>query len=316
MFNLQGLSDYMLPGGAPCAHAHSNHSAALNTNVVYFKLHKVGGTTFSFALGRGLDLSGGVRGTVCIGHNDTLPLLRMWRERGLSVTQGRDEATMKMLACNSPCMLVPSLPLRTAIVLRHPVERIISKYFFHQAVCESFTTKAQGWSCGANKLPLLKWVNLSAYFVVEQLEPDGVKEWVPARTGDDMVIKCEQLMVLGGGCDEHHLTRAMAVLDAIDVVGVTEHLLGALVLAEHTFGLVPGSMALKSSSDSHLVNDEHKRNVEPEVRAMIMRHPQVRLEAALYRRALERFVVKLEQHGITDALGAEKLVPRVVEKDR
>ena len=281
--------------------------------MVYFKLHKVGGTTFSEALGRGLALSGGVRGAVCRDHRDSLPLLKMWRRSALSATMGRDEATMATLGCNnSSCALVPALPLRTAIVLRHPVERIVSKYYFHRARCESFETttyyrETRNWTCGANKLPLLTWLNRSAYYVVEQRGPDGAREWAPARgvAGDEMVIKCEQLMLLGGGCDADGLRRAMAALDAIDVVGVTEHLRGALVLAEHALGLARGSMAL-GGNDSYLVNNgEHKRGVEPEVRAQIMRHPQVRREAALYHRALERFVAKLEQHGITDALGAE-----------
>lgn len=208
-------------------------SGTLQMNVVFFKLHKVGGSTFEAALRRSLEKSGGIRGAACLNHNDSLPLLRallasMLHSRGGSIEQDAAPVTplhlhnslrAASIQPGSVCQLHAALPVRTAVLMRQPVERIISKYYYHREACPSFKMTRKlgmhGWQCGASVLPLWEWLNRSAYYVRRSADSG---QWDVLESGHKGLIECEQLMLLGGGRTATALARGKATLDAMDVV--------------------------------------------------------------------------------------------------
>ena len=99
-----------------------------------------------------------------------------------------------------------------------------------------------------------------------------------------MEIPCEQLRRLGGGCTDHALAAAKRTVDAIDVVGVTEHMSATLTLAERVLGLPAGS----ASPTAHLRVNPKKPIVPAAVRREIISHWAVRLETHLYAYAMKR----------------------------
>ena len=135
----------------------------LAVNIIFFKLHKerwpsgyslkpladfitqspsvrsacwqVGGTTYADVLHRAIVQSGGTSGAVCILHNNTLPLLPAFRRADVLSSDPWKRSTLLQ---QTVCPLVPSLPLITTVLMRHPVERVISKYFFHRATCSNW----------------------------------------------------------------------------------------------------------------------------------------------------------------------------------
>ena len=294
----------------------------VTSNVVFFKLHKVGGTTFASSLWRALHSRGHVLAnrsqqpvaTACLDHQGgdasgkVLAVLVTFR-RLLGASQ-RTRACMinqhGLATHHGACRLAVGLPTHTAIVLRHPVERIISKYYFQKRTCPKWKVRklrGDGVQCAATVLPLLTWLNGSSTWV----EPSGnaVAPWRAARgaspggrADSHWQIPCEQLWRLGGDCSLRALTAAKHTLDAIDVVGVTEHMRATLALAEGVLGLDVGSAR---PTQRELANAD-KREVSPAVRRAIARLPVVQLEARLYAHALQRFVGLLESTGLTHEL--------------
>ena len=233
-------------------------------NAIFFKLHKVGGTTFASSLSRALRAAGHLiaekasqpLATACLDHQGgrdsgkVLAVLATFRHNELLQATPHARACLlnrhhahshpwqSAITHHGACRLAVSLPTFTLIVLRHPVERIISKYFFQRHTCPGWQSRNRlgaDTECAAAVLPLLQWLNLSTTWVVR----DGRSAaWRPMRIPGttEAEIPCEQLRRLGGGCTAHALAAARRTVDAIDVVGITEHMGASLALAESVLG--------------------------------------------------------------------------------
>ena len=300
--------------------ASASEAAALRTrpnvtaNVVFFKLHKVGGTTFASSLSHALRAAGHLiaeRGaqplaTACLDHQGgrdsgkVLSVLATFRRSELLQASPHARACMlnrhPSAVSHGACKLAVSLPTYAIIVLRQPVERIISKYYFQRHTCPGWQSRKKlraNAECAAIVLPLLAWLNLSATWVAR---PNRETAWrrlrLPGSPESD--IPCEQLRRLGGGCTPHALAAAKATVSAMDVVGVTEHMGASLALAERVLGLPAGS----AKPSRHLLVNANKPSVPAAVRNEIMRHPSVQLEAALYSYASQRFARLLARAGL------------------
>ena len=180
------------------------------------------------------------------------------------------------------------------------MERIISKYHFQRHTCTGWQSRKKlgdRAECAAAVLPLLAWLNLSATWVTKR-GPMGARRplWLPGTS--KLEIPCEQLCRLGGGCTPRTLAAAKRTIDAIDVVGVTEHMDAALALAESTLGLVAGS----ASPTAHLRVNSKKPSVSSAVRREILSHRAVQLEVDLYAYAMRRFVHLLGRAGVAHHL--------------
>ena len=185
------------------------------------------------------------------------------------------------------------------------MERIISKYHFQRHTCPGWQSRKKlgdRAECAAAVLPLLAWLNLSATWVTKR-GPMGARRplWLPGTS--KLEIPCEQLCRLGGGCTPRTLAAAKRTIDAIDVVGVTEHMDAALALAESTLGLVAGS----ASPTAHLRVNSKKPSVSSAVRREILSHRAVQLEVDLYAYAMRRFVHLLGRAGVAHLRGGPLL---------
>ena len=185
------------------------------------------------------------------------------------------------------------------------MERIISKYHFQRHTCPGWQSRKKlgdRAECAAAVLPLLAWLNLSATWVTKR-GPMGARRplWLPGTS--KLEIPCEQLSRLGGGCTPRTLAAAKRTIDAIDVVGVTEHMDAALALAESILGLVAGS----ASPTAHLRVNSKKPSVSSAVRREILSHRAVQLEVDLYAYARRRFVHLLGRAGLAHHLGGPVL---------
>ena len=309
--------------------------AAAPSNVVFFKLHKVGGTSFRAAFVQALlkqptryqwssadvemdsDLLGRGEGSssdapmVCAAHQSSLPLLRLFRQPTvLAAASPARVAMMHHLAGSAresdieKCPLPNGLALRTVILLRSPMERVISKYFYEQVWCPTQLSELAGAqppgseiSCAANELSLLDWYTTASLLVQRTRSPRAA--WEPVQTVHtnytrDLDIKCEPLFTLGGGeaCDDATLTAATATLGQIDVVGITESMDASMQLTERVFGLEPGSMLAAAAQHSALYsrnNSAHKEAVPTDTYEALAALPEMRVERRLYERAVRRF---------------------------
>lgn len=296
----------------------------VTANVVFFKLHKVGGTTFASSLSHALRAAGHLvaesaaqaLATACVDHQGgrdsgkVLAVLATFRRSEILKAAPHSRACMlnrhELAVNHGACRLAVSLPTYMAIVLRHPVERIISKYHFQRHTCPGWQTRKKlgdGAECAAGVLPLLAWLNVSATWVAKG-GPTGARRpfWLQGTT--DLEIPCEQLSRLGGGCTPRTLAAAKRTIDAIDVVGVTDHMGATLALAESVLGLPAGSVGPMT----HLRVNSNKPRVSQAVRREIMSHRAVQLEADLYSYAMQRFVRLLEQAGLAHMLRGPLMV--------
>ena len=149
--------------------------APSGTTFIFFKFHKVGGSTVSLTLRTAVTLTSGSpfgaclqqserwnKSTeeleryrycyVCTHHDSSLPLLPAFMRalntsasERLAVMYGQTAAdagvdsTSQRRSVDAACPQRPSLgnTLRTGTVIRQPVARIISKYFFLRTYCEA-----------------------------------------------------------------------------------------------------------------------------------------------------------------------------------
>lgn len=115
--------------------------------------------------------------------------------------------------------------LRTGTVIRRPVDRVISKYYFLRTYCQEKAARMGKAGCAALELDLLPWLYAGA---------DGTDLGGLVR-GSDWKASHEILGYLGdGNHSEASLEVAKHTLDAIDVVGITERMDETMVLfSEH-----------------------------------------------------------------------------------
>jgi hypothetical protein len=163
--------------------------APTGTSYLFFKFHKVGSSTVSGTLRLALMASSGdvysacmrasklrnktaveraryAHCSLCAKHDNSLPLLPFFRRhdilgappsRRLALLFGAPDAAA-VLDENCPQRASLHNHLRTGIVFRRPVDRVISKYYFLRTYCQSKAQRLGRASCVALDLDLLPWV--------------------------------------------------------------------------------------------------------------------------------------------------------------
>ena len=223
--------------------------------------------------------------SLCAKHDNSLLLLPFFRQR--QVLDAPPDRRLRMLfamphaakAMDEHCPMRASIGnvLLTGTVLRRPVDRVISKYYFLRTYCQEKAVRVGKTGCAALELDLLSWLYGSE---------SGVNLAGLVR-GSDWKVSYEVLGYLGdGNHSEESLRVAMRTVDAIDVVGITERMDESMVLFAERWKLP--LEAVQQSYVSLLVNPS-KKPVNSSVRAAVASHPAVRRETQLYEYALKRF---------------------------
>ena len=275
---------------------HAVHGAP--SHLVHFKLHKVGGSSISTALAcanyvNRSDLPDPA--IACTSHEVSLPMAELFRQPSvLGAPNEQRVHEMRQLAdphgALNECPLPDDgRPLRTVAVLRDPVERLISKYYYEKTITMCTEIRNSTEPCAADVLPLLEWAAAGS----KRAKWDtATSSWT---AGDiDYAVACEPLSVLGGSdCSEDALRNAIRTMQSIDVVAITELLGVAAPLMERKLGLVPDSLVIP-----HVNEDEQKPNVSQKTRDALAQLPGVQHERELYGQALSRFRSELRAEGL------------------
>jgi len=303
-----------------------------SANFLFFKFHKVGGTTVTNTLrpvlmrrkhvlpsvhdtqeGRSVVAPGGTASaSLCMDHASSLPMLSLFAKK--SVLQAGRNTRVELMYQAAPklleqtCPLVRGLPLFTGVVLRDPVQRILSKYHFQRASWCARESSKFGLECAASALPLSVWLNVSTTAAVTTRDPTLLKQLALQndsllRVNQEVLLEkqCEPLARLGSAtscADPLALERAKTTLSAIDVVGISEQMAATLALLERRFALPYGVLA---NFTSYLVNC-NRPNISLTEHKQINSHPAVRAERRLYKYALHRFALAVRHEGLTHLL--------------
>ena len=225
--------------------------------------------------------------SLCAKHDNSLVLLPHFRVP--SVLDAPPSTRLATLFASSPAAaktLDEFCPMRASIrnrlltgtVIRRPVDRVISKYYFLRTYCEEKAKRVGKVGCAAMELDLVPWLYGG--------QQGGVSLQGLVR-GSDWKVAYEILGYLGdGNYSEASVRAARRTLDAIDVVGITERMDETMVLFSERWELPLSAVA--QAYVSLLVNPT-KRNVSAAMRAAVAAHPAVAAETRLYEHALSRF---------------------------
>ena len=224
--------------------------------------------------------------SLCAKHDNSLVLLPYFRQPPVLAAPREARLAALFSLPQAARVLDEHCPMRASIgnrlltgtVIRRPVDRVISKYYFLRTYCAEKAARLGRTSCAALDYELLDWLYSSQAASTRSVV--GAADWQATHE------------ILGYLGDDNHSTsyaslrQAQHVLDAIDVVGITERMDETMVLFSEVWGLpLP---AVQQSFVSLLVNPT-KRPVNASVRAAIAAHPGVRRETQLYEYALRRF---------------------------
>ena len=309
-FTPRGLCEFRDTSGCVTSSACMQRaSTATGRSYLFFKFHKVGSSTVGGTVRLAIISSTGntfascLRHSkqkqkseveraryrfcsLCAKHDNSLVLLLYFRQQ--SVLASPPEKRLAALFDYSPsaaktldeyCPMRASMGnmLRTGMVIRRPVDRIISKYYFLRTYCAEKAERLGKDGCAALQLDLVPWLFAGAHGT----DLSGLVR------GSDWKVSYEVLGYLGdGNYTETSLRAAKHTLDAIDVVGITERMDESMVLFSERWQLPLEHVT--QSYVSLLVNPS-KRPVNASTRAALAAHPGVRRETALYEYALRRF---------------------------
>ena len=186
-----------------CVRGKSYHAVdGAPSHLIHFKLHKVGGSSVSAALAcanyvNRSDLPDPA--IACLVHAVSLPMMELFRQPSVlgSPNEQRVHA-MKQLpdprgALNKCPLPDDGRPLLTVAVLRDPVERLISKYYYEKTIRECTETRNSTKPCAADVLSLLEWATASS---MRAKWDTATSSWTAA--GTNYAIACEPISLLGG----------------------------------------------------------------------------------------------------------------------
>lgn len=223
---------------------------------------------------------------LCAKHDNSLVLLPYFRQpsvlgasshKRLAALFASSSAAAKTLDEYCPMRASIGNELRTGTVIRRPVDRVISKYYFLRTYCHEKAQRTGKAGCAALELDLIPWL----YAGQAGTDLGGLVR------GSDWKVSYEVLGYLGdGNYTQRSLERAQATLDAIDVVGITERMDESMVLFSERWKLPLDHVT--QSYVSLLVNPT-KKPVNASTRALVAAHPAVARETELYEYALARF---------------------------
>ena len=268
------------------------------SHLVHFKLHKVGGSSMSEALSaaKWVNQSALPNPAIhCLGHATSLGLMDLFRslpvleapkEQRIHALRQLDDPRGALVRCPLPD---DGRPLLTVVVLRDPVERLVSKYYYEQGIPMCIHVRNSSQPCAADVLPLTEWARLNS---MHARWDSAAASWTAVDQHGG--IACEPLEVLGGkGCSEAGLQTARRIMKAIDVVAITELMDVSARLIERKLGLVEKSLVI-----AHGNSNEDKPNVTRKTRETLAQLPSVQLERKLYEEAQSRFRFELRAAGL------------------
>ena len=293
-------------------------TAPTGTSYIFFKFHKVGSSTVAATLDMTLVGTSGDPYTacpdhayltlkdplkasryrycsLCATHNNTLPLLAAFKPAAVLASPATTQlaaifaTTPGAAVMDSTCPFRPSMRNRlyTGTVIRNPVDRVISKYFFLRTYCAQEARKLGLRGCSAFELDIVRWLFA---------DPEALKERKLLHMSP-WQISHEVLGYLssGGATSASSLKEAERALDAMTVVGITERMDETMVLFSEGWRL---PLPAVRSAYTSLLQNPNKLPINESTRAAILAHPGVALETRLYRHAYRRFerdVVRVPQ---------------------
>lgn len=185
----------------------------LSGNVyLYLKTHKVGGTSISTMLTHALREQGVA---TCDGprpSNGTCAAC-LWHETRSEIG-AYTHGVRRGRYCPPLARALPVTTVRTALVMREPVDRMWAMYHYARdnGWCQR-RAAARNRTCAADVLPFREWATPTD----QQIEARRLERQHKTR------IVCETMATLGG-VGEAGLRVAMRALPSLTVVGVTERL--------------------------------------------------------------------------------------------
>ena len=227
---------YRFAGNNTMYNTENSTSSANDTPVLVFvKFHKVAGTAVACDILKHLQLTyANENYYVCATHYCSLSIARLLRK---VVTDSRYDHSNHTIHIQKRNALLggtdnwvgpghnqntifpplpsnqsyPNLKIKFMTILRDPLERIRSKYYFRRG-----SAKSPGWcakrksGCLASNSTFLDWLK---YYDNRKLS-----------TKDELEICCEYTKVLGGiAHDEHNITEAIRTLELFDMIGDTDN---------------------------------------------------------------------------------------------
>ena len=180
---------------------------------------------------------------------------------------------------DSTCPFRPLMRNRlyTGTVIRKPIDRVISKYFFTRTYCVR-ARKLGLRGCSAIELDIVRWLFA---------DPVALKERKLLHT-PPWAISHEALGYLGSGraTSASSLKEAERAINALTVVGITERMDETMVLFSEGWRL---PLPVVHAAYSSRLQNPNKMPINKSTRAAILAHPGVALETRLYRHACRRF---------------------------
>lgn len=290
-------------------------TAPTGASYIFYKFHKVGSSTVASTLRLALMATSGDPYTgclhradltrkepleasryeycsLCANHDNSLPLLAAFKPAEVLASPAATRLAAMFAAppgaavMDSTCPFRPSMRnhLYTGTVIRNPVDRVISKYYFIRTYCAEEAIKLGLRGCAAVELDLVSWLFA---------DPTDLRER-KLLYKTPWKVSHEVLGYLGsyagaepsGATSASSLEEAKRTLDAVGVVGITERMDESLVLFSEGWRL---PLPAVQSAYTSLLQNPTKRPINESTRAAILSHPGVARETELYRHALRRF---------------------------
>ncbi len=204
---------------------------------------------------------------LCKDHQCSLSVARTMRS---FATERANRTARRRLFYDSLVGKVPWLPngatLKVFTILRDPLERIRSKYYFQRS---GWCVRKFGKECAAAQLTFFDWMNYTRNATAPKLKRAG---------SSDPKACCEYVDVLGGG----DLAAALGALELFDVVAIAERMRDSVSEIKGAVGRKETNIAVAH----HRNNADNKKAWTAEEKALATE--LTRKDRSIYEAALKR----------------------------